>query len=141
MKILVIDDDMHFTSVIAENLMDWGYEAEKADSGSDALEKLRTCAFDLVLLDVFLPDCKGYDLIPQLRRIRPDINVVTMTAHNTRDIEKKVRLQQILYYMPKPFDFGQLRYLLEYFEKTLTRQYDIKSSKFPFLSDLNDESK
>ena len=139
MKILVVDDDVHFASAITENLTEWGYETEMTVSAADALTKLGTSVFDLVLLDVFLPDCRGYDLIPRLRQIRPDINVITMTAHNTREIEKKVRQQQILYYMPKPFEFEQLRCLLEYFEKTRAHRYDAESSNFPFLSGLKDK--
>ncbi|HEU20252.1 MAG TPA: response regulator [Deltaproteobacteria bacterium] len=139
MKILVVDDDVQFASVIIENLNEWGYDAETAPSAADALEKLRSNIFDLVLLDLFLPDCRGYDLIPQLRRIRLDIDVITMTAYNTRDIEKKVRLQRVLYYMTKPFDVDQLRYLLDYLEKTRAHRYETKSTDLPFLKGFDKE--
>ena len=48
-------------------------------------------------MDIFLPDVKGYDLIPIIRRHLPNIDVITMTGYNTRELESIVRQQDILF--------------------------------------------
>ncbi len=67
MNILIVEDDLSLARVIGSFVTEWGHDAETADTGKDALVKFRENAFDLVLLDIFLPDMKGYELIPQLR--------------------------------------------------------------------------
>jgi len=61
-----------------------------------------------------LPDCKGYDLIPKFKSINPDVKVITMTGHNSRKLEQKVRNQGILYYMVKPIETKNLKLLLDH---------------------------
>jgi DNA-binding NtrC family response regulator len=109
MKILIVEDDKVFGDVIRQIVGKWGYKAEKAETGKEAMKKIRKESFDLVLLDILLPDCKGSELIPQFRNVRPDIDVVTMTAYNSREIESEVRKQGVVFYMSKPFSMKQLR--------------------------------
>ncbi|MBT8489724.1 MAG: response regulator [Deltaproteobacteria bacterium] len=117
MKILIVEDDKVFGDVIMKTVRKWGYKTEKAESGKEAMEKIRKESFDLVLLDLLLPDCKGYELISQFRRVWPDIDVVTMTAYNSRDIESKVRKQSVAFYMSKPFSMKQLRTALDHIRR------------------------
>jgi len=56
-----------------------------------------------MLLDIYLPDCKGHELIPKFKEARPDMGIVTITGYNTRELELEVRQQGILYYMVKPY--------------------------------------
>jgi len=66
------------------------------------------------LLEVFLPDVQAGDLIPQMKRIRPDVRIITMTGYNSRELEQKIRRQGILYYMIKPFEEAYLKSILDY---------------------------
>lgn len=117
MKILIVEDDKGVAGVIEEIIRKLGYKAEKSMTGKEAMEKIRKESFDLVLLDILLPDCKGYELIPQFRKVRPDIDVVTMTAYNSRDIEMEARKQGVIFYMSKPFNIKQLQATLIYVRK------------------------
>ncbi len=112
MKILIVEDDEGVASVIGDIVKKLGHKAEKSETGKEAMEKIRKKSFDLVLLDILLPDCKGYELIPQFRKVWPDIDVVTMTAYNSRDIEMEVRKQGVTFYMSKPFNIKQLEAIL-----------------------------
>ena len=58
-----------------------------AESGRAALEKAAAMDFDLLLLDVFLPDMTAMELIPRLRAFRPDARIITLTGQSTRELE------------------------------------------------------
>jgi DNA-binding NtrC family response regulator len=117
MDILIVENDIAFAPVLTESIQAWAHNPEKSNTGKDALKKVRQKRFDLVLLDIFLPDCKGHELIPQFREMWPDIGVVTMTDYNSRELEWEVRQKGILYYMIKPFDMNELKVLLDHISK------------------------
>ena len=68
-------------------------------------------AFDMIARYL---DYKGYDLIPKFKSTDPEINIITMTGHNSRKLEQKVRKQGILYYMVKPIETKNLKLLLDH---------------------------
>ena len=60
----------------------WGHSVEWVECAWVALRRLRQRRFDLVLVDIYLPDCMGHELIPRFKEIWPDIGVVVMTGYN-----------------------------------------------------------
>jgi DNA-binding NtrC family response regulator len=70
--------------------------------------------FDLILLDTSLPDTTIYSLIPKLKELYPGIRVVTMTDHNTTEMERKIRKLGIIYYLIKPFEKDELKNILDH---------------------------
>jgi CheY-like chemotaxis protein len=122
MNVLVVEDYDSTTEVIADTIEAWDHEVEISATGEDALEKVRKKQFDLVLLDLFLPDCKGNELISQLREIWPDIGIVAMTGYNSRELELQVRQQRVLYYMIKPFETQTLKELLDHLSLYLKKR-------------------
>jgi DNA-binding response OmpR family regulator len=116
MQILIVDDDSQVTYYIMRRLAGWGYASQSANTGAEALEKIVNEKFELIILDIMLPDFKGYDLIPKFKSIQPDVGIITMTGHNSRDLEQKIRNQGILYYMVKPIETKNLKLLLEFYK-------------------------
>ncbi len=114
MKILVVEDDPQVASYITKRLASWGHHSNSAGTGKKALQIFSKNNFDLILSDIMLPDYKGYDLIPEFKSIRPKIRIITMTGHNSRELELKVRSQGILYYMVKPLEAKNLKLLLDH---------------------------
>jgi len=114
MNVLVVEDDVSVAQVIAESIEGYEHSVETAFTGRDALEKVRQKNFELVLLDIYLPDCMGYELIPQIKEVWPDIGIVTMTGYNSRELELNVRQQGIIYYMLKPFSMNEMKKLLDH---------------------------
>lgn len=114
MNVLIVEDDIALSAVIADAVRNWGHTVEEAGTGKGALEKRGHCRFNLILLDIFLPDIKGHLLIPEIKKIWPHSNIISMTGYNSREIEKEVRKQGVIYYMIKPFDIGQLRSILDH---------------------------
>ena len=103
MHVLLIEDEVSVAEVIQEEIENLGHRVDTEYTGEDALKKVREKRFDLMLLHIFLPDCKGHELIPKFKEAQPDMGIVTMTGYNTRELELEVRQQGIIYYMIKPF--------------------------------------
>lgn len=115
MNILIVEHDVVVGAVLTKRIEEWGYRVENTDTGRGALERLRKKKFDLILLDIFLSDVQGHQLISQFKQLCPKVQVVTMTDNNSRELEMIVREQGILYYMIKPVEATHLRSLLDHF--------------------------
>ena len=117
MKILIIEDTDQVSKFLKLKIEKWGHKAIVAETGKEALDIIETEIFDLILLDIFLPDTIAYDLIPKLKKGWSGMEIITMTGHSSMDVEKKVRSQGILYYMVKPIDLAELKSILQHMAK------------------------
>jgi PAS domain S-box-containing protein len=95
MRILVVDDDLGICSTLKELLTGSGCDVETASNGVEGLRKVEASRFDLVLTDVVMPNMDGYELYQAIRRYRPELPVLMMTAfHYDKDhIIKRSRLK------------------------------------------------
>jgi len=114
MNILLVEDDPDAAQILEKNLSQWGHEVEQAATCSEAVKKVRLFDFDLILLDLFLPDGLGHSLIPDFKQVAPEAIIVTMTGHNTRDLEQEVRRLGVLFYMIKPFETKHLQSMVQH---------------------------
>ena len=117
MKILIVDDNLPYAALIKNSILSWNYDAEISETGEDALKLLREKPFELILLDIYLPDCMGYELIPKIKGIKYDIGIVTMTGFNSKELELEVRQQGIFCYLIKPFSLVVLKELIDHISK------------------------
>jgi DNA-binding response OmpR family regulator len=117
MKVLVVENNASLAKSVRGLLEKWGHEAQLCRRAKDAMRFFRTEDYDLVLMEVRLPDMKGEELISRLKDFSPDTRIVAMTASNSRELETRIREQGILYYMVKPLETEHLRSLLEHQEK------------------------
>ena len=117
-KILVVDDDLLIARSMALNLKTEGYEAETAETGKEALEKMKTGFFPLVLLDISLPDISGLDLIKSLKEISRDTEIIIVTGYATLENSIKALNEGAAAYITKPVKVEQmLRIMKEILEK------------------------
>ncbi len=86
--ILIVDDEKNYPMILSAVLEDAGYKAVTASSGMEALDVLDSCLVDLVLTDVTMPGMSGIDLLENVKKIKPDLPVIIMTAHGS--VEKAV---------------------------------------------------
>lgn len=121
MEILLVEDNDANAKLISEAIKRWEYHVELAATGKEAVEKAKNNMFDLVLLDIMLPDVMGYELIPEFKQCQPGINIITMTGHNTLEMEKKTRGYGITYYMAKPVSVKELKSILDHLSKKTTQ--------------------
>jgi len=108
-KILVVDDDPDLRMFLKAAFRREGYEVDEADRGGSAQEVMRAKAPDVVLLDLYLPDMTGFDVLEWVAKSHPAAKVVIMTGHG--EIATAVRAMKLgaLDYLIKPVDPVQLR--------------------------------
>ena len=121
-KILVIEDDPVIAEFLRIGLSYENYDVTECNSGHDGLEAMRRDKFDLVILDVILPDIEGFDVCRRIRNRAPDIAVLMLTVR--KDVSDRVKGLDSGAddYMAKPFSFDELlariRALLRRTDKT-----------------------
>ncbi|MEH0019403.1 MAG: response regulator [Desulfobacter sp.] len=120
MDILIIEDNNEVAGLLKAMTRRWGHRARSAATGNGALEIVKTQTFDLILLDIFLPDTIAYELIPKLKAYWAGMQIITMTGNSSKEVEQEVRSQGILYYMVKPVDLDELKCIIEHLA---ARQY------------------
>jgi DNA-binding NtrC family response regulator len=107
-SVLIIDDELEIRESLQTLLEFEGYEVEAAANGAEGLSKLGERPFDLVLLDLALPDRNGIELLPEIRAVDPQISVIMITAYGT--VEDAVRAMQsgATNFLQKPWDNEKL---------------------------------
>ena len=107
-SILVVDDDIAHRTML-RILLEWEYEISEADCGSIAIEKVQKTPYDLVLMDVRMPEVGGMEALDKIKSINPEIPVVMMTAYSSNETASKALEKGAYGYLTKPFDFENLR--------------------------------
>jgi two-component system, OmpR family, response regulator len=82
--LLVVDDEPFLCDAVAASLRFLGFDVTTADNGADALRLARDGRFDLLVLDVMLPDLDGFDVVRRLRRDGSRVPVIFLTARDTQ---------------------------------------------------------
>jgi heterodisulfide reductase subunit A len=103
-RILIVDDEMVVRDSLKEWLEDEGFQAETAESGPQAIEKITQESFQLLLLDIKMPGMDGVEVLRRSKEMRPELPVVMMTAYAT--VETAVEAMKIgaMDYLMKPFN-------------------------------------
>jgi DNA-binding NarL/FixJ family response regulator len=110
-KILCIEDDRETAALIAEELLDRGYDVTVAHDGREGLAAILRIMPDLVLSDISMPAMSGFELLERLTALAPRFSYmpfVFLTALTDRDNELKGRLLGADDYVTKPIDFDLL---------------------------------
>ena len=108
-RILIVDDEPNIRQGLAEALAGQGYEIEQAASGEAALERLGLSSFDLVLVDLVMEGMDGIDLLQEINRLWPQIEVVIITAHGTIETAVKALKEGAYDYLTKPINVKRFR--------------------------------
>src|SRR4030042_1909020 len=111
-KILIVDDEKNIRITIRQSLTDMDIETDTAVNSEEALSKLKGTDFGLVLLDLRMPGMDGMELLEKLRKDRPDIRVVIITAHGTIDSAVEAMKLGAVDFIQKPFTPKEIRYLV-----------------------------
>jgi two-component system nitrogen regulation response regulator GlnG len=106
--VLVADDDSGIRTVIGQALERAGFEVRTTGNATTLWHWIRDGQGDVVITDVVMPDENGLDLIPRIRKIRPELRVIAMSAQSTLLTAIKATERGAFEYLPKPFDLNEL---------------------------------
>ncbi|WP_026986313.1 nitrogen regulation protein NR(I) [Fodinicurvata fenggangensis] len=115
--VLVADDDRAIRTVITQALGREGYEVRSTGTAASLWQWVEAGEGDLVITDVVMPDENGLDLIPRIKKLRPDLRILVMSAQKTLLTAVKATERGAFEYLPKPFD---LRELVQVVDRALT---------------------
>lgn len=116
-RVLIVEDEKPIRDLIALHLHEAGYQCETAANGAEGADKIRAGRFDLVLLDIMMPEVDGYELLEYIRPL--EIPAIFITAkHSVQDRVKGLRMGADDY-LVKPFDMVELLARVE----TVLRRY------------------
>ena len=106
--ILIADDDRAIRTVLSQALGRDGYEVLTTGTAAGLWRWIEAGEGDLVITDVIMPDENGLDMIPRIRKLRPRLRVIVMSAQNTLLTAVKATESGAFEYLPKPFDLREL---------------------------------
>ncbi len=107
-KILLVEDDALLNKTLTYNLISEGYDTASALNAGAAAELLTQTEYDLVLLDINLPDGSGYDLCRLIKSENPDTLVIFLTANDQESDQIRGYEVGAVDYITKPFSIGAL---------------------------------
>ncbi|MGA2492161.1 MAG: nitrogen regulation protein NR(I) [Roseiarcus sp.] len=106
--ILVADDDAAIRTVLNQALSRAGYEVRSTGTVAGLWRWVAAGEGDLVITDVVMPDDNAFELLPRIKRMRPDLPIIVMSAQNTFMTAIKASERGAYEYLPKPFDLKEL---------------------------------
>src|SRR5437879_4759233 len=106
--ILVADDDRAIRMVLNQALARLGHDVRLTGNAATLWRWIKDGEGDLVITDVVMPDENGLDLIPRIKRVRPELRVIVMSAQSTLMTAVKAAQRGAFEYLPKPFDLKEL---------------------------------
>ncbi len=112
-RILVVDDEPVIREVLNERLTSAGFQCDLARNSSEALQRIRTTAYNLVLSDIAMPGGDGMSLLRQIKAEQPNLDVVMLTG--VVDVDTAIRAIRLgaSDYLTKPFNLDEVVLTLE----------------------------
>src|SRR5215470_14127848 len=102
-NILVADDDSAIRTVLNQALSRAGYEVRLTSNAATLWRWVAQGEGDLVITDVIMPDESAFDLLPRIKKMRPNLPVIVMSAQNTFMTAIRASERGAYEYLPKPF--------------------------------------
>jgi DNA-binding NtrC family response regulator len=135
--ILIVDDDEIMCRTLADVLKKMSYEVTFVQTGKDTLDALWERVYDLIVLDIRLPDMNGLEVLKQIREIDSDPFVIVMTAY--ADVETAVKAMKTGAhdYINKPFEIDELKIVI----KKALETKELKGEVLRLRSKHKDEEK
>ncbi len=144
-KILVVDDEVRMCESLHELLSGAGYQVTAVQSSKEAIEKIRTQPFDLVITDIKMPQFSGLEILNEVKKVDPETVVILMTGFASLESSLEAIRKGAFEYLLKPVEFTQLeisvRRGLEKREAALARKRlleDLKIANHNLNTHLNE---
>lgn len=129
-SILIADDDRSIRTVLTQALERAGYQVRATSSAATLWRWVEDFEGAVVITDVLMPDENGLDLIPRIRRLRPGLPVIVMSAQSTLTTAIQATQRGAFEYLPKPFDLTEL---LAVVKRALNQPHPAQTSPVPAM--------
>ena len=130
-KILIIDDEDIICKGCKQILEKDGFEVDYARDGLVGLAKLHDKAYDIVLIDLMMPQIKGMDVLESVRKYDPDIIRIIITGFATEEVITEALQKGAYDYLAKPFSANELRDIIQ--RALRVRKHNYSQSVFEIL--------
>jgi len=132
MNILVVEDDKDLNYLVSTYLKNSGYNVYSTSNGLDALNVFYENSIDLVLSDIMMPLCDGYELARNIREININVPIIFASARDDKPSKQIGYKAGIDDYITKPFDLDELVFKI----KAIERRLNINKSKELVIGNL-----
>ncbi len=107
-QILVVDDDPHVLQVVRTRLQSQDFDVDIASGGSEALDKIKEDHYDVMIVDMKMPEMNGIELMKQVQALDKNIQTIILTAYGTIDSAVSAIKEGACDYLTKPFESREL---------------------------------
>lgn len=112
-RVAVVDDELPVCRVLGQALKKEGYEVETFQAGLPFLERMQLAQFDLVLLDMRLPDTNGFEVLQRIKAFQDETEVLVVTGYGTIDSAVEATKAGAYHYLTKPTKLQDLKLLVK----------------------------
>lgn len=141
MRILIVEDEEKIRKLIKLNLTLEGYEVQEADNGVKAIALVNEQYFDLILLDIMLPELNGFEICEQIRLRNKQVAIIIVSAKDSQDDRIKGLRLGADDYITKPFNLEELLLRIQNLLKrrsteeiTIINSYSFGQNKVNFIT-------
>src|SRR3569833_1004207 len=137
-QILLADDDAAIRTVLNQALSRAGYDVRSTGNASTLWRWAAQGEGDIIITDVVMPDENAFDLLPRIKKVRPEMPIIVMSAQNTFMTAIRASERGAYEYLPKPFDLKELigivgRALAEPKERTAAAAQETEFESIPLV--------
>jgi len=107
-NVLIVDDEVEFSAVIAERMKNRGLDVDTAEGGMQALELIKKKAYDAIILDMAMPGMDGFETLKRMLEVDKNLQIIFLTGQAT--VQKGVEAVKMgaVDFMEKPADLATL---------------------------------
>ena len=128
-KVLIVDDEDHFRSALAKQLEVRGYRVKDTNNGEDAIKIVRHKNPDIVILDQKMPGMDGIQTLKELKKIRPEVQVIMLTGHGSATSARVSGKYDVFRYLAKPCVISELIEVIESAKEE--KKYEMARQEIP----------
>jgi DNA-binding response OmpR family regulator len=107
-RLLLVDDEEMYLEYLSKRLINRGYDVSKCLTGEEALQKVKTDNFDVIILDVLLPGIDGIETLREINKSKPLSEVIMLTGHTSLESGMEGMKLGAFDYLRKPCDTEEL---------------------------------
>lgn len=112
-RVLIVDDDRELCSCLQEMFSTWGIKADAIAEPERAVDQVRGTSYNIVLLDIIMPEKSGFDLIPEIVKLCPGPKIIIMTGYADKEKVVKALRMGVFDFLEKPVEMELLSYTVQ----------------------------